>query len=30
VIKLLFDPESLTKDAGKGLREGFEDVGSLK
>ena len=29
-LHLLFKPEKLTKKAGKGLREGFEDVGSLK
>jgi riboflavin synthase len=29
-LDLLFDPENLTKNAGKGLREGFEDAGSLK
>jgi riboflavin synthase len=27
--KLLFKPEALTKKAGKGLREGFEDAGPL-
>jgi riboflavin synthase len=27
---LLFHPEKLTKQAGKGLREGFEDAGSLR
>ena len=30
VINLLFHPESLTKQAGKGLREGFEDAGSVR
>jgi riboflavin synthase len=30
VYKLLFKPELLTRDAGKGLREGFEDVGPLE
>jgi riboflavin synthase len=30
VIELLFRPENLTKKAGKGLREGFEDVGPLE
>jgi riboflavin synthase len=30
VIDLLFKPDSLTKNAGKGLRQGFEDAGSLK
>jgi riboflavin synthase len=30
VIYLLFKPEKLIKKAGKGLREGFEDVGPLK
>lgn len=29
-IDLLFNPEKLTKLAGKGLREGFEDEGSIK
>ena len=29
-IDLLFHPENLTKNAGKGLREGFKDVGPLK
>jgi riboflavin synthase len=29
-LDLLFKPENLTKYAGKGLREGFEDVGSLR
>jgi riboflavin synthase len=29
VIDLLFKPQSLIKNAGKGLREGFEDAGSL-
>ena len=29
VINLLFKPENLTRYAGKGLREGFEDVGPL-
>ena len=29
-LDLLFDPENLTKNAGKGLREGFEDAGPLK
>ena len=27
--KLVMKPDSLTKDAGKGLRQGFEDVGSI-
>ena len=27
VINLLFDPDALTRQAGKGLREGFEDAG---
>ncbi|MEM4142458.1 MAG: riboflavin synthase, partial [Thermoplasmata archaeon] len=27
---LLFDPEHLQKMAGKGLRQGFEDVGPLR
>ncbi|UCD14071.1 MAG: riboflavin synthase [Thermoplasmatales archaeon] len=30
VIDLLFHPENLTKQAGKGLREGFEDAGSIR
>jgi riboflavin synthase len=30
VIDLLFHPENLTRKAGKGLREGFEDAGPLK
>ena len=30
VINLLFYPEKLTRQAGKGLREGFEDAGSIK
>lgn len=29
-LKLLFKPEDLIKNAGKGLREGFEDAGPLK
>jgi riboflavin synthase len=29
-IFLLFKPEKLVKNAGKGLREGFKDVGPLK
>lgn len=29
-LDLLFDPENLTKKAGKGLREGFEDAGPLR
>jgi len=29
-LDLLFKPENLTKNAGKGLREGFEDAGSLR
>lgn len=29
VINLLFNQENLTKKAGKGLREGFKDAGSL-
>ena len=29
-LDLLFKPEKLVKKAGKGLREGFEDAGSLK
>ncbi|MCW3136642.1 MAG: riboflavin synthase [Canidatus Methanoxibalbensis ujae] len=30
VINLLFKPEKLTKFAGKGLRQGYEDVGPLR
>ena len=30
VIELLFHPEYLTKQAGKGLREGFEDAGPVQ
>jgi riboflavin synthase len=30
ILDLLFHPEDLTKQAGKGLREGFEDAGSLR
>jgi len=30
VLDLLFNPEKLTKNAGKGLRQGFEDEGPLK
>ena len=30
VINLLFYPEKLTRQAGKGLREGFEDAGSIR
>jgi len=30
VIHLLFHPENLIKEAGKGLRQGFEDAGSIK
>ncbi len=29
-LKLLFEPKDLIKNAGKGLREGFEDAGPLK
>ena len=29
-LDLLFKPEKLVKKAGKGLREGFEDAGSLR
>jgi len=29
-LDLLFKPEKLVKNAGKGLREGFEDAGPLK
>lgn len=30
VYKLIFKPEDLTKTAGKGLRQGFEDAGSVQ
>jgi len=30
VFNLLFRPEVLTRNAGKGLRQGFEDAGSVK
>jgi riboflavin synthase len=30
VIDLLFHPDNLTKHAGHGLREGFEDAGSVR
>jgi len=30
VLDLLLHPDKLTKQAGKGLREGFEDAGSLR
>ena len=30
VLDLLFKPENLTKNAGKGLRQGFEDVGVIR
>ena len=30
VIHLLYNPEYLTKNAGKGLRQGFEDMGPVK
>ena len=30
VFYLLFKPEKLTKNAGKGLRQGFEDAGSIQ
>ena len=29
VFKLIFKPDSMTKNAGKGLRQGFEDIGPL-
>ena len=29
-LDLLFNPQKLTEDAGKGLREGFEDAGVLR
>jgi len=29
-LDLLFNPEKLTKEAGKGLRQGFEDTGVLR
>ena len=30
VIKLLFKPQELTRDAGMGMREGFEDAGPVR
>ncbi len=30
VLDLLFKPENLTKNVGKGLRQGFEDAGALR
>ncbi|TFG90663.1 MAG: riboflavin synthase [Candidatus Atribacteria bacterium] len=30
VVKLLFKPEQLTKEAGTGQRQGFEDAGQLR
>jgi len=30
ILNLLFHPHKLTKNTGKGLREGFEDAGPLK
>jgi len=30
IYRLLFKPEELTKNAGKGMREGFEDAGPLR
>jgi riboflavin synthase len=30
VIDILFHPENLTRQAGKGLREGFEDAGPVR
>ena len=30
VLNLLFKPENLTKNAGKGLRQGFEDAGIIR
>ena len=30
VYKMLFKPEALTKEAGKGLRQGFEDAGPVE
>ena len=30
VLDILFKPENLTKNAGKGLREGYEDAGPLR
>ncbi|UCF07342.1 MAG: riboflavin synthase [Thermoplasmata archaeon] len=30
VYKMLFKPESLTKEAGKGLRQGFSDAGPIE
>jgi riboflavin synthase len=29
-LNMLFNPEELIRNAGKGLREGFEDMGSLR
>jgi riboflavin synthase len=29
-LDLIFNPENLTKKAGKGLRQGFEDAGPLR
>jgi riboflavin synthase len=30
VIKLLFKPENLIREAGTGQRQGFEDAGALR
>ncbi|RLF53509.1 MAG: riboflavin synthase [Thermoplasmata archaeon] len=30
VLDLLFNPDKLVKNAGKGLRQGFEDVGAIR
>ncbi|MEF8879151.1 MAG: riboflavin synthase [Candidatus Thermoplasmatota archaeon] len=30
VLKLLFHPDKLAREAGRGIREGFEDEGSIK
>ncbi len=30
VLDLLFNPDKLVKNAGRGLRQGFEDAGSIK
>jgi len=30
VLDLLFHPEKLSKNAGKGLRQGYQDAGPLK
>jgi len=30
VLDLLFNPDKLVKNAGKGLRQGFEDIGAIR